>query len=205
MDDEHEAWQAFTQEYNQELQDVEQSRTAKRFAKQAREIDRANATSLGKVGGADGKGASSVKDDNATKGNNGTGARSESSHSSEPLHSSGIGETSSKQRSVSVDKILADGTQDPRNYRSSWLDTDRVMDDWGEDFVPPNPRINLKDKTLVTLWVLFALGVVGIIVSVVIPSFTGWISSIAGVCLLISSAGLLMRRGNAHHGDGIQV
>ena len=51
----------------------------------------------------------------------------------------------------------------PRDFTgSSWLDTDRVMDRYGDDFVPPNPEIGHVKLSKLVFWILLVAGVIGI-------------------------------------------
>lgn len=82
----------------------------------------------------------------------------------------------------------------PRDFTgSSWLDTDDVMDRYGDDFTPPNPAIGPVNKTKLVFWVLLVAGVAGVIASVFVPALTGFIGSVSGLAALIGGAGLLMR------------
>ena len=50
----------------------------------------------------------------------------------------------------------------PRDFTgSSWLDTDRVMDRYGDDFVPPNPEIGHVKLSKLVFWILLVAGVIG--------------------------------------------
>ena len=76
----------------------------------------------------------------------------------------------------------------PRDFTgSSWLDTDRVMDRYGDDFVPPNPEIgHVKLSKLVFC-------VIGIIASVFVPALASILGSIFGLCALVGAAGLIVQ------------
>lgn len=76
----------------------------------------------------------------------------------------------------------------PRDFTgSSWLDTDRVMDRYGEDFVPPNPKIGPVKLSKLVFWVLLVAGVIGIIASVFMPALASILGSIFGLCALIGA------------------
>ena len=61
----------------------------------------------------------------------------------------------------------------PRDFTgSSWLDTDSVMDRYGDDFTPPNPSIGHVK---------------------IMPALAGILGSIFGVCTLIGAAGLIVQ------------
>ncbi len=82
----------------------------------------------------------------------------------------------------------------PRDFTgSSWLDTDRVMDRYGEDFVPPNPKIGPVKLSKLVFWVLLVAGVIGIIASVFMPALASILGSIFGLCALIGAAGLIVQ------------
>lgn len=82
----------------------------------------------------------------------------------------------------------------PRDFTgSSWLDTDRVMDRYGEDFVPPNPKIGPVKPSKLVFWVLLVAGVIGIIASVFMPALASILGSIFGLCALVGAAGLIVQ------------
>ncbi|MCI1831480.1 MAG: hypothetical protein LKI88_00430 [Bifidobacterium sp.] len=82
----------------------------------------------------------------------------------------------------------------PRDFSSgSWLDVDDTMNRYGADFVPPHPRIGHVASTVVVLWAMFILGVLGIIVTVFVPSYATVMGTVCGVLLLIGASGLLLR------------
>ena len=85
--------------------------------------------------------------------------------------------------------------QGPRdNTRSSWLDVDETMDDYGDDFVPPNPTLENIPLTTAILWIVFALGIAGIIFCAFVPSLSTIIGIASGLFILIGGAGLIMNR-----------
>ena len=80
----------------------------------------------------------------------------------------------------------------PRDFTgSSWLDTDNVMDRYGDDFVPPNPKIGHVKPSKLVFWALLVVGVAGIILSVFVPALAAILGSIFGVCALVGAAGLI--------------
>ena len=82
----------------------------------------------------------------------------------------------------------------PRDYtQSSWLDTDSVMDRFGDDFTPPNPHLGHVRATTLTFWGLLTIGVVGIIVTVLLPGLAGLLGTLFGACILIGGAGLIIQ------------
>lgn len=85
--------------------------------------------------------------------------------------------------------------QGPRdNTRSSWLDVDETMDDYGDDFVPPNPTLENIPLTTAVLWIVFALGIAGIIFCAFVPSLATIVGIASGLFILIGGAGLIMNR-----------
>ena len=82
----------------------------------------------------------------------------------------------------------------PRDFTgSSWLDTDSVMDRYGDEFTPPNPSIGHVKISKLVFWVLLIAGVAGIIASAFMPALAGILGSIFGVCTLIGAAGLIVQ------------
>lgn len=82
----------------------------------------------------------------------------------------------------------------PRDFTgSSWLDTDHVMDRYGDDFVPPNPEIGRVKLSKLVFWVLLIVGVIGVIASAFIPTLAAILGSIFGLCALVGAAGLLVQ------------
>ena len=72
----------------------------------------------------------------------------------------------------------------PRDFTgSSWLDTDSMMDRYGDDFVPPNPEIGHVKISKLVFWVLLVVGVAGIIASVFMPALAAILGSIFGLAL----------------------
>lgn len=87
----------------------------------------------------------------------------------------------------------------PRDFTgSSWLDTDNVMDRYGDDFVPPHPSFGKPRFSLLLCWVLFLIGVFGIIASTLLPAAIGVLGTVFGLCLLIGGAGLLAQLRGFH-------
>ena len=82
----------------------------------------------------------------------------------------------------------------PRDFTgSSWLDTDSVMNRYGDDFVPPNPEIGHVKLSKLVFWVLLVAGVIGIIVSVFMPALAAILGSIFGLCALVGAAGRIVQ------------
>lgn len=82
----------------------------------------------------------------------------------------------------------------PRDFTgSSWLDTDSMMDRYGDDFVPPNPEIGHVKISKLVFWVLLVVGFAGIIASVFMPALAAILGSIFGLCALVGAAGLIVQ------------
>lgn len=79
------------------------------------------------------------------------------------------------------------------NTNSSWLDTDDVMDRFGDDFTPPNPEIGPVSKTKLVFWALLIVGVLGVIASVFFPALAAILGTVFGACALIGAGGLILR------------
>lgn len=136
-------WAAFAAEHADELQDVERSRSAKRFEKHAQRKEKEALLSVDDL------------DDSAFAGGAGRG---------------------------------------PRDFTgSSWLDTDDVMDRYGDPFTPPNPDIGPVKKSKLVFWVLLVVGIVGIIATVFMPSMAGILGTVFGLCALVGAAGLIIQ------------
>lgn len=84
--------------------------------------------------------------------------------------------------------------QGPRDFTgSSWLDTDDVMDRYGEDFVPPNPQIGPVKTSKLVFWVLLIVGIAGLIGSVFVPSLAAILGTVFGLCAILGAGGLIMQ------------
>ncbi len=82
----------------------------------------------------------------------------------------------------------------PRDFTSSsWLDTDSVMDRYGDDFVPPNPQIGHVKVSKLIFWILLVAGVAGVIASAFMPALATILGTIFGLCALIGAAGLIVQ------------
>lgn len=122
-----------------------------------------------------------------------------------------------KEALLSVDDLdasaFAGGAgRGPRDFTgSSWLDTDDVMDRYGDPFTPPNPDLGPVDKSKLVFWILLVVGVAGIIGSVFLPSLAAVLGTVFGACALIGAAGLIVRhKGHAetktdYFDDGARV
>ncbi|RSX54172.1 hypothetical protein D2E25_0480 [Bifidobacterium goeldii] len=93
-----------------------------------------------------------------------------------------------------TDDVVPLHQRGPRDHvGSSWLDTDDVMDQYGDDFVPPNPKIGHVQASKLVFWILLLVGVAGIIGSVFVPALAAILGSVFGVCALIGAAGLILQ------------
>ncbi|MBT1162322.1 MULTISPECIES: hypothetical protein [Bifidobacterium] len=113
---------------------------------------------------------------------------------------------------VFVDDPVPLNRRGPRdNTRSSWLDTDNVMDRYGDDFVPPNPEIGPVKASKLVFWVLLVAGIIGLIASVFVPALAAMLGTIFGVCALVGAAGLIVQHKghtetrNGYTDDGARV
>lgn len=102
-----------------------------------------------------------------------------------------------KEALLHVDDLSADafvGAHGPRDAtNSSWLDVDDVMDRYGDDFTPPDPKIGPVSASKLVFWVLLVAGVIGVIASVFVPALTGLLGTVFGAAALIGGAGLIIR------------
>lgn len=100
-----------------------------------------------------------------------------------------------------TDDAIGAGRGPRDNTSSSWLDTDDVMDRYGDRFVPPT-SFAPTPHSIILFTALTVIGVLGIIASVLVPKFTGIIGTVCAICLLLGIAGLVAsRRGHVHHDD----
>lgn len=111
-----------------------------------------------------------------------------------------------------VDDMVPLHQRGPRDHTSSsWLDTDDVMDRYGDDFVPPNPQIGPIQASKLVFWVLLVAGILGVIASVFIPALAAVLGTVFGVCALIGAAGLIVQHKghtqtrNGYTDDGARV
>ena len=83
---------------------------------------------------------------------------------------------------------------------SSWLETDAVMDRYGEGFTPPT-SFAPTPRRIVLFAALTVIGVLGVIASVLVPRWTGMLGTVFGTLLLIGIAGLVVSRRGKRHND----
>ena len=103
-------------------------------------------------------------------------------------------ERQEKQTLVSVHDLTSDafvGGGGPRDYRSSWLDTDDVMDQYGAGFTPPNPDLSNIKRSRLVFGLIFVIGIVGIIATVFIPHMASVLGVVFALCILVGAGGLL--------------
>ncbi|BDR54795.1 hypothetical protein KIMH_09060 [Bombiscardovia apis] len=81
----------------------------------------------------------------------------------------------------------------PRDFSSSWLDTDQVMDQ-ASDFVPPNPQLGHPSAAIVLYALLSLIGVIGLVAALFAPRLPGILGPIFALCTLIGVAGLISSR-----------
>lgn len=99
------------------------------------------------------------------------------------------------QATKPLTKIASYNNAGPRdNVKTSWLDVDETMDSYGDDFVPPNPHFKNISITFIVLWTILILGILGVILSVLVPYFAAYSGTISAFLFLVGSGGLLMSR-----------
>ncbi|NEG54472.1 hypothetical protein [Bifidobacterium platyrrhinorum] len=89
----------------------------------------------------------------------------------------------------------------PRDFTgSSWLDTDAVMDSHDDGgFTPPNPEIGPMRHSTVVCWILLAVGLLGMIATVLVPAFSavpvlGWLLGfVFNICTVLGLGGLIVK------------
>lgn len=80
------------------------------------------------------------------------------------------------------------------NIQSSWLDVDKTMDEYGDDFIPPDPHFSSLQGTLIVLWLILLLGVAGVFLAAFLPHIASYVGIFSAFCVLIGGAGLLSHR-----------
>lgn len=78
----------------------------------------------------------------------------------------------------------------PRDFETSWLDIDDVLERRG-GFTPPKPHIPRSSMTTVAMTFLLVLGVFGVVVSIMAPTLSWWLRIISGVLLVLGITGLI--------------
>ncbi|KFI40136.1 hypothetical protein BACT_0838 [Bifidobacterium actinocoloniiforme DSM 22766] len=111
-------------------------------------------------------------------------------------------------RSAFVDSGPGAG-RGPRDFSSSWLDVDEVMDQ-SSDFIPPNPDLGAPKATGILYTVLTLIGVLGLAASLFLPHPPSVLGPVFGLCTLIGIAGLIagrrdFRQRRAPDDDGARV
>lgn len=82
----------------------------------------------------------------------------------------------------------------PRDFTgSSWLNTDTVMDQYGDDFTEPNPQLGHMRFSKLICWILLIVGIFGIIATVFLPAYATILGTLFGLCALIGGAGLIIQ------------
>lgn len=188
-------WSAFMSEYADDLNDVLRSRIAKSFEKHVQK---------------------ELKEQEKRE----TAVRSAYEHTNNAPKNNFSLKNLSSQKSYIIPQRMQDShiqfvtPHGPRdNIRSSWLDLDNTMEDYGEDFVPPNPHFDNVSLITVLLWLMFVAGIVGVILCAFLPLLASIIGIASGLLILLGGAGLLMRRKKhdlyhedyTDYGDGARV
>ena len=92
-------------------------------------------------------------------------------------------------------------THGPRDFDgSSWLDTDRVMDEHDDGgFTPPNPTVGPVRASTLLFWALLAIGLAGTLATTFAPALRaipviGWLLDWAfGLCMILGAGGLILK------------
>ncbi|MFU0562512.1 hypothetical protein ACMZ7F_06115 [Gardnerella swidsinskii] len=187
-------WSSFIAEHSDDMNDIANSRSAKSFEKHAQKEEKK-------------KNHNSIASDNNSK-NQKNAIKNKFSLNNLSSHKSYIIPTRMQDPHTI---ITAKGPRD--NTRTSWLDLDKTMEDYGDDFVPPNPQFYNVSLVNVVLWILFVIGIFGVIISAFIPAIANIVGIICGLLTLLSGAGLLMNRKKpdpykedySDYGDGARV
>lgn len=91
--------------------------------------------------------------------------------------------------------LIAKNSRGPRdNTRTSWLDVDTTMDEYGDNFVPPNPKLEDISPVTFVLWTVFAVGIAGIILSAFLPSLATIVGIISAILMLLGGLGIFLNR-----------
>ena len=169
------AWAAFEEAYKDDLKDVASSKQARKFEKQAQRREK--------------EALLHVEDlDLGTFTDDAVPLRERLRLRGNAAGPSNAGSSKSNSSSTSANQ------SGPRDFTgSSWLDTDDVMDRYGDDFVPPNPQIGPVDKSKLVFWILLLVGVFGLIASVFVPALAALLGTVFGLCTLLGAAGLIIQ------------
>lgn len=158
---EDDAWQDFLDAHADDLQDVSQSRTARKFDRHAQRQERR--------------------------------------------------EQSDKQPVLSV-QDLHDGEfvggRGPRDYSSSWLDTDDVMDQYSGAMRASTFSFSHLRRSQIFLSIILVAGIIGIIVTACIHQIPNIVGIFSAFCILAGAAGLLSIRrehNSSNDDDGARV
>ncbi|RBP99560.1 hypothetical protein [Bifidobacterium xylocopae] len=85
----------------------------------------------------------------------------------------------------------------PRNFSSSWLDTDEIMDR-SSDFTPPDPALGPMRGLTLLYSILTVVGILGLVLTLFIPHPPSVLGPVFGLCSMIGIAGLIAGRGDFH-------
>lgn len=89
------------------------------------------------------------------------------------------------------DEAFTGAGRGPRDYTSSWLDTDDVLDRDGMGFSAPNPSLRGIRASKLVCAAILAVGVVGVIVAACLPHVVGIVGLASALCILIGAGGLI--------------
>lgn len=155
------SWESFLSDHADEIGGLESSRTARKFVRKAEKSDRKEAGRL-LTDASRFDPSAFVVPPNPPNGSSG---------SSHGAPSSPVG-------------------HGPRDFETSWLDADDVLERRG-GFVPPDPHIPRSSMTIVAMTVLLVLGVFGIVASVMVPALSWWLGTVSGALLVLGITGLI--------------
>lgn len=105
-----------------------------------------------------------------------------------------IDHNNSSKNDNNLSSLLRSAAGPRDNTRSSWLDVDSTMEDYGDDFVPPNPTLKNISTVNLILWIVFIAGIAGIILTAFLPFLASFVGIISAILILLGGAGLLMNR-----------
>lgn len=142
-------WEAFLGEHSEDLADVAQSSTSRKFARKAQRIDRNQEKQQAKR------------------------AKVEQQFT--------VGDFN--------DDIFVQArtrTYGPRDHTGiSWID------DVDDTFTPPNPQLGPMRKSTLLIVVLLGIGIACLVGAILIPSLSGMLGIIGGLCTLLGAAGFI--------------
>ncbi|OZG50994.1 hypothetical protein [Bombiscardovia coagulans] len=85
----------------------------------------------------------------------------------------------------------------PRDFTSSWLDTDTIMDQ-ESPFVPPNPSFDKPSASFILYSVLAIIGIIGLVSALFVHPLPTFLGPLAALCTLLGISGLIYSRQDFH-------